>query len=218
MTVPFVIKMKKNSFFTFTLLLCIFSSIQLSAQEWKTAKEEDQITAYTKIRDKGLKEVKVQTEINEPLDKLVNFITDYDNPTEWKHSTRSSKVVSRASANDFKVYYIIATPWPLKDRDFYADVRVTCRNNGNACEINFTPDNTHQKHGSKVRMTEFETRWILTRLDEERTKVELYSYGDPVGVNAAFVNMFIVDTPFKTVKNLKSDIISYTQNKPLPTK
>lgn len=211
--------MMRNYLFLALLLGTTFIwSHQLVAQDWKAAKKENQISAYTKVRNKGLKEVKVQTVVDQPMSKLVDFITDYDNPKEWKHSTRSSKVVSRASARDFKVYYIIATPWPLKDRDFYADVNVKYKDNEDICEITFIPDNSHEKHGSKVRMTEFDTRWVLTKLSDEQTQIELYSYGDPVGVSAGFVNMFIVDTPFKTVKNLRKDIITYSQSKPLLTK
>lgn len=185
--------------------------VHLSAdgQEWEMAKEEDQVTAYSHVREGGIKAVRVVTEVEAPLEKVIKFITDYDNPKEWKHSTRSSKIVKRESADAFKVYFVIATPWPLKDRDFYADVTVNHTETNESCEIIFIPDTEQKNHGNKVRMTDFDTRWKLTDHKDGKIGVELYSYGDPVGVPISFVNMFIVDTPFKTVKNLKRDIKDY---------
>ncbi|MGB3467779.1 MAG: START domain-containing protein [Cyclobacteriaceae bacterium] len=190
-------------------LSCVLLSLSVNAQEWETAKSEDGVKAYTYTRESGIKSVKVETTIEASIEKVYNFITDYDNPKEWKHSTRSSKIVDRTSPNEFKVYFVIATPWPLKDRDFYADVSVSFTEGKDRCEIIFIPDTEQESHGSKIRMTNFDTRWVLTEEPEGKIKVELYSYGDPVGVPISFVNMFIVDTPFKTVQNLKRDITTY---------
>ena len=198
----------KNSIIS-VLLFMLYSSVPTVAQDWEPAKDEDGVTAYTKTRESGIKEVKVETMIDASIEKIYNFITDYDNPKEWKHSTRSSKIVDRTSDNEFKVYFVIATPWPLKDRDFYADVSVNFTDGKDRCELIFIPDTSQQTHGSKIRMTNFDTRWVLTETLDGMVKVELYSYGDPVGVPVSFVNMFIVDTPFKTVKNLKRDIVTY---------
>ena len=198
----------KNSIIS-VLLFMLYSSVPTVAQDWEPAKDEDGVTAYTKTRESGIKEVKVETMIDASIEKIYNFITDYDNPKEWKHSTRSSKIVDRTSDNEFKVYFVIATPWPLKDRDFYADVSVNFTDGKDRCELIFIPDTSQPTHGSKIRMTNFDTRWVLTETLDGMVKVELYSYGDPVGVPVSFVNMFIVDTPFKTVKNLKRDIVTY---------
>jgi len=190
-------------------ILSISLIVTVDAQEWESAKENEDVMAYTKVREGGIKEVKVITEVNASMSKLIKFITDYDNPREWKHSTRLSKIVEKRSDDNFEVYFVIATPWPLKDRDFYADVTVAVSDEMDRCEIVFTPNTEHEKHGSKVRMTKFDTKWVLTKLSDNKTKVELYSFGDPVGVPTSFVNMFIVDTPFKTVKNLRKDIATY---------
>lgn len=202
--------MKKHlsKFFFLTIIMSLVV-INLQAQEWEISKQEDGVTAHTKLREGGIKEVKITTEVSAPLDKVIRFITDYDNPKEWKHSTRSSKIVNKKSDQEFKVYFVIATPWPLKDRDFYADVSVKHSEGNQECEIIFIPDTGQQKHGNKVRMNDFDTKWILSEQADGKISVELYSYGDPVGVPISFVNMFIVDTPFKTVKNLKRDIINY---------
>ena len=180
-----------------------------TGQEWELAKQENEVTAYSKVLEGGIKAVRVNTEVDASLEKVIRFITDYDNPKEWKHSTRSSKVVDRESTGVFKVYFVIATPWPLKDRDFYADVTVNLSDGNESCEIIFIPDTKQKNHGNKVRMTNFDTRWKLTDQKNGKIGIELYSYGDPVGVPISFVNMFIVDTPFKTVKNLKRDIKDY---------
>ncbi len=202
--------MNKHLFKLLLIAITLSASYNFGvAQEWELAKEEDQVLAYSKVRTGGIKEVKVVTTVDATIDKVIKFITDYDNPKEWKHSTRSSKIVEKRSDENFKVYFVIATPWPLKDRDFYADVSVKHSDTNSECEIVFIPDTKQEKQGNKVRMTDFDTRWILSEKQNGKVDVELYSYGDPVGVPISFVNMFIVDTPFKTVKNLKRDIKDY---------
>lgn len=191
------------------LIPMLLVNLSADGQEWEMAKEENQVTAYSRVKEGGIKAVRVVTEVEAPLEKVIRFITDYDNPKEWKHSTRTSKIVKRESADAFKVYFVIATPWPLKDRDFYADVTVNHADTNESCEIIFIPDTNQENHGNKVRMTNFDTRWKLTDHKNGKIEVELYSFGDPVGVPISFVNMFIVDTPFKTVKNLKRDIKDY---------
>jgi len=187
----------------------VIMGLESYGQPWKSDKKVDGIEAFTRIKTKGLKEVKVIAEIDTSIEKLVKFISDYQNPKEWKHSTRKSKVVNRASEDLFTVYFVIATPWPLRDRDFYATVNVSQNLLGNYAEIILKPDLNFEKKGSKVRMKDFETKWILKEITPEKTSVELYSFGDPIGIPSSLVNMFIVDTPFKTVINLKNDIKTY---------
>ncbi len=200
--------MKLSKSVIILLCLVVFSQ-ELMAQEWETSKNGKGVKAFTMVRKKGIKEVKVVTEVDASLEKIVRFITDYNNPKEWKHSTRTSKIVDKQSDSLFTVYFVIATPWPLKDRDFYATVEVKEGAEEHITEIIFHPKTGLEDESRKVRMTDFETKWVLNEIAPEKTMIELYSYGDPVGVPTSLVNIFIVDTPFKTVQNLKSDIITY---------
>ncbi len=188
------------------LLLCCNSTL-IAADNWELKKDSDGIQVYTrKVEDSTYKAVRGVTEIETSLTSLVAVVQDSAACPQWADLCKESHVEETLSEREMYVYTHNDLPWPVTDRDVLAHVVWTQDPATQSVTMlsTATKDKLEKKKG-RVRLTEAEARWIFTPLPNNKVEVVTEAHINPGGPVPAWVtNMLLVDTPFKTLTNLKT--------------
>ncbi|MBV19545.1 MAG: hypothetical protein CL870_00405 [Cytophagia bacterium] len=93
--------------------------------------------------------------------------------------------------------------WPLKKRDLVSDVKITKNKDLITISLESTPDYI-ESSDNFIRIDDSKSKWVLSKIDNETTKVSLQSYAIIDGIPSFIVDMFIVEGPLFSLSNLKS--------------
>lgn len=185
------------------LVFIICSSISFGGG-WELAKSSDQIKIYTRQAEgSSIKEFKVIATTSAHITKLETQLEAVENFTEWQENVSSIKVIKTVSQNVKYIYTTSEISWPISDRDMVFKFEKTKETDGS---IKFTSINTPSyisEDEDFLRIKNARGYWKFTPLPNGGTKIFYTFFGDPGGNLPDWViNMFIVDGPFETVKNL----------------
>ena len=192
-------------------LMCVLTLLSLlafrgnSQGEWKLAKDSDGIEVYTRNRDdSNLKEFYAVTAIDATMDDLVAVIDDVESYPEWQSNVQSTTLLDQEVSHQWHMYITTDVPWPAKDRDLVLFTQ-RVENDSGAVHYNFACKPGHYDEQNKmIRVEVAAGSWRLTPLDNGAIEVYHTFYMDPGGTIPDWVvNMFIVDGPYKTLKNLR---------------
>ena len=190
----------------FMLIICAVGLVananaQSDESEWKVEKEGRGITVETRITDKSpIKEFRASTVIESPLSDLMAQLKSLENHPEWMIDITHAENI----ADEGMVWlYKIKTPFPMKPRYIVVDVveesddafyKVTM----SSSEV--VPEDV----GNHEHIPIVEGYWHLTAIDANTTNVSYQFLSDPgLSMPDWLVNMFIVNNPYKTLKNLQ---------------
>lgn len=196
----------------FILSITLFALIQnvIFAQDWKLEMDKNNVKVWTRKLDwSNVKEFKGETIINSNLGSIVFVFDDVNNYTKWVYNCYESYRVKRES--DFKgyIYTAIKTPWPVTNRDIVYQYSVSQNKTTKEVSFNVMAVKGMVPDKGNVRMTYMKSSYILTPIDKNRVKVVFQNHSDPAGdVPQSVLNMFITDTPYYTLLNLKKLIES----------
>jgi hypothetical protein len=119
--------------------------------------------------------------------------------------SRRVKVIRKISDDDHLLYYVIASPWPVADRD--VTVRITMRFDHvrglgevmlKSVDYSYAPEKE-----AYVRIQDMEGHFQFYRVEPELTKVTLLMKVDPLlNLSKSYMNRFLAAYPFDTLKNL----------------
>ena len=191
----------------------LFQAIYFFGQEtdddgWKLAKVKDGITVYTRV-PKGykLKEYKAETIVNTPPERVLNVLTNADRYAEWMSGLKETKLLKTEGNSVFYIYARLSVPWPFDDRDEVSrsEIKKDTIRGGYFMPITLITNMVPKVKGV-VRMTDGKGYWLLEPLPDGKTRVVHQFIGDPGGrIPAWIVNIFIVDSPYKTLLGLKEE-------------
>lgn len=177
---------------------------------WNLIAEKDGIKVFSKtVPTSKIKAVKVECVVNASASQLVALLMDLPVATEWVSHTRSCVLVKRISASELYYYSEVSLPWPLENRDFVAHIRVSQDPVTKLVTVNApaVPGWVAEKKGI-VRITHSVGHWIITPLEQGRTKVEYTLQVDPGGIIPAWsVNMLAAQGPMESFKNMKEQLL-----------
>lgn len=193
------------------LLVILFVGIfEVYSQNWVLEFEKNGIKVWTRKLDwSQIKEFKGETIINTNLGSIVYVLDDVNNYPTWVYNCIESYRVKKE--NDFKgyIYNVIKTPWPVKNRDFVYQYSVSQNKTTLVVSINTLAVKGMVPDKGYVRMTYVKSSYVLTPLDKNRVKVVFQNHSDPAGdVPQSIINMFITETPYYTLSNLRKMIES----------
>ncbi len=187
----------------FLIITIIFSGFILKSQSWELKKSTDGISVYTRKTDEsGICEFKATTKIDAEVDEIYKIVTDASNYNTWVDQISYSKFVSKGT-NIFTVYYQIKLPVGFKNRDIVIENKVVTNTADKIkIELKSTPT-AYPEQKSYTRITDAYGYWLIQKSGNQ-TEVTYQFYSDPKGIFPAWlINSFIVDGPFKSLKNLK---------------
>ena len=187
----------------FILLLVMFiSNYFLSAQEWKLVKEKDGLKAFTK-GDK-FKSFKVVSMINASASSIHSFLIQYDKYPEFFEEMESIDVISQ-TATKVIYYLIIATPWPLENRDMVVQVDINKISENEIILDSKLPTKKYKENNPDyVRITSFKQKITLQGVSENKTYFTIEGTIDIGGNVPLWVqNKFMVEGPINMVDKIK---------------
>lgn len=198
-------------------LFCITYSGLLSAQEagveyqWKQKRDIDGITVFTsKVAGSRFQAVRTTMLIPTTISSLVALVSDNAACSEWASLCKESKVVEQISATEKYVYNYNNVPFPIKDRDVFS--HVVWHHDSATGKVSMTSRATkdrYPKSKKAVRIEKAISQWHFTPQDNGYVLVESFAHVDPNGPTPAWLtNLLLVDTPFKTMKNMRNMITS----------
>ncbi len=189
-----------------SLLLCSFTAVFGQQDSWHLAKDKNGIRVYTRHVDgTKIKEYKAVASVDAPPEKLLPLITTAANYKQWMSGLKEAKTIRWEGDSVYYTWSRLAIPWPFHDRDEVTHSVIVKDSLHGIYTIKSTivKGIVPEKEGL-VRMTKGHGHWLLQKLPDGKTKVEFQFLADPAGnLPASIVNLFIVDSPYKTLLSLK---------------
>ena len=174
---------------------------------WEPAKEGDGIQVYTRpASDSDNDEFLGITDVKAPVKVILEVFKDIPSFPQWFGFCRDISVFKSISDTHEIVYFILATPWPVSDRDMLIDVVFDIREDEDKTTItmNAVKDELIPVQDKYVRMTKLIGLCSLTRINENTTHVTYTINSDTAGyIPAAISNMLSKNQPYDTLKGLK---------------
>ena len=181
--------------------LSISYIIDNSFNEWVLKKEENNIKVF--LRDKNpTKEYLAETIINIDIESIYNTIIDFDNAHKWMYKLKSSEILKKESEDLFYVYFTVDMNWPLKNRDLVSDVFIEKGQDEIIIELNSRPEFV-KNIDRFIRIIDSKSIWILSKINDNKTKVTLQSYAKVDGIPSFITDLFILESPIYSLSNLR---------------
>ena len=190
----------------FLILNLIISSVgfgNLYQTNRKLKKEENNIKIFLRKTLDDRQEYLAETIIHRDMNSIYEEIIDYNSSYKWMYKLESSKILDKKNDSLFYVQFTIEMSWPLKKRDLVSDVKIKKNKDFISISLVSTPDYI-KSSDDFIRIKDSKSKWVLSKIDNETTKVSLQSYAVIDGIPSFIVDMFIVEGPLFSLSNLKS--------------
>lgn len=194
--------LKTKSVLLASFMTCNFLTVVAQETNWQLKKDKDGIQVYTRDSEESdLDEFKGVGVIKASVASLVSTLENADLMYEWA-TCEESKLISR-NGNKQIHYTVTDVPFPLQDRDSYAQFEYEEVSNGVKVSITALPEYKPTNEG-KTRIPFLKGYWLLERISDQATKVTYQLVADPGGsIPTWLANAGSVDTPFDTIKSLR---------------
>jgi len=181
---------------------------------WEEKRNKDNIKIFTSdVNGSSFSAVRGEMRIKGTVPALVALVNDLPNCSSWADLCRESILIKAVSETEKFIYVYNDTPFPIKDRDVVVHVfwskdketnRVSMRSSAVKLEES---EQLKPMIGSAVRLTDAVSQWHFTPLDDGYVLVENFAHIDPNGPTPAWItNLLLVESPFKTMKNMREII------------
>ncbi|MGK0374003.1 MAG: hypothetical protein ACJA2E_000471 [Arenicella sp.] len=201
--------------FSLTLAILAFP-FAVSAQiegieyDWQEKKNKDGIVILTSsVSGSAFKAVRGEMTVKGSVASLVALVEDMPACSEWAALCKESRVEKRVSETESYVYVYNDVPFPVSDRDVYAHVVWTKDSETQKVTMTSTATDGGTPESKAVRIEDAVSQWHFTANSDGSTNVENFAHIDPNGPTPGWVtNMMLVDSPFKTMKNMRQIVES----------
>lgn len=197
---------------TFVLLSCLIFPFSTScfAQNypWEIAKNKNGIIVYTRDTDSSsIKEFKAVTTIKSELKDIITILNDVKEYPNWMANCEYSEVLKNINDSERIDYMQSSVPWPLENRDVVTKYKYEVDlEKGYYYATTTTQPTLKEKVDGFVRLNKGLGSWKLEQ-EGEMIKVTYKYNGDPeISIPNWIINMFIVDSPFETLSNLRKKL------------
>jgi hypothetical protein len=199
------IKQIKRITIVILIFVCGNSIAFAQTTEWTLRKNEDGIQVYTRNHPgSNILEFKAVTTLNSKIDKVKKVVTNVNGGIYWMERIIVSKLLKTDSKGNMYAYYEMDVPWPLENRDIVVFQKIKRQTPDNLLITISSIPEYYPEQENITRIKIAKGHWELIKLQDNKTKIIYTFYSDPGGnIPAWIVNLFIVDSPYKTMKNLK---------------
>jgi len=189
---------------SFVFLLGIFLSVGLSvnAQQWTLSKEKEGILVYTAESGSSYKMFKAEMTVETNLHGPVYLLKDANSVPKWMENIGEFELFGETDAFHWYSWTGIDMPWPVDNRDVVSKQVLRKIKNGYIMDISSTPDEMDNREGY-VRLRVSEGFWSFERLPNGKVRVIYQVSAEPTGIPPWIVNLFIVDSPYQTLLNMR---------------
>ena len=198
-------KMTKKTILYFILI--VLPALIFAQDDWEIKKENDDITVYTRpSQTNDFDEYKATTTVDFSMSAFLNVMWDVEAYPTWIPNMKYSKLLDKKD-DTVQIYYSsLKVPFPYENRDvvYYNKFVMDSAKQHLTIHIKALPDYIEKKDGL-VRMPSGNGKWEVQSKGDGKLEVSLQMLVDPGGnIPAWLVNHFIANSPYQTLKNLKS--------------
>ncbi len=192
---------------TLGTLLLVIQALMLSGQgEWNLKEEKDGITIYSRENPfSDFNEFRATTTAAGSIRAFEAVLRDIAVIPEWMYSVKSSRLLE-LRGDSVVIYYTEAkSPFPFKNRDGIYLNRYRRQADGKVLwvGIEILPEYLKEED-DMVRISRGQGHWEARQTGPDRLEIDFQMQVDPGGsIPAWLANMFVVDTPFHTLTELK---------------
>ena len=190
------------NFLILYLNIISFEGITDNINDWILKKNENNIKVYLRKNEKNTSEYLAETVIGSDIESILKFILDFDNSYKWMYRLEESKILEKSNDTLFYVYFKMEMGWPLKKRDLVSDVKISREDNIVTVDLTSTPGYIPLDK-NLIRIIDSKSTWTLSKTDSNETKVTLQSYAEIDNIPSFVIDMFILDGPLHSMKNLR---------------
>jgi len=189
-------------------IIILLVSMSLSgAGDWQLVKSEKQINVYSRpVAGFPLNEFRGNCMIDASLEVIENVMTDFNDYKNWFAMCRKVRIIEKKYGKNFVVHYIVASPWPIADRDSEVSVNVDFNMKGGMGAVVLKSLNTGRIPESKnlVRINSLDAEFVFKRIAPDKTAVVLKMKVDPlIDLSYSFQNNFLESYPLDTLRGLR---------------
>lgn len=191
----------------------ICATFEISSQinkeiPWVKEKDKNGIAVYMReYKGSDIKEVKAQTIIKAPLNKVKESILNINSYPQWVFSYKNTKILESKGDNGTVYYTEINMSGPVSNRDVVLKTDIEQNTelifiSREKALLNYIPE----KKGL-VRMKIFDSMFKLEKINENETRVTSQLHTEPAGkIPSWVVNFMLTNGPYTTLKNLRENL------------
>jgi START domain len=187
------------------MFLCSIVTMGSAKAQWELVKDENGIKVFLRtVPGSKIKEFKGVTNINSSLDSIVAVLDDTEACPKWVHNCKDPVKLSEISFNEGYVYQVIDFPFPVKDRDLILHSVMTQNADTKQVTIRLVAVPDYISETKNLRIKRSDGFYLLKPLPDGSIEVAWQHHTEPGGgIPKWLVNSLLVDTPFKTLRNLR---------------
>jgi hypothetical protein len=187
--------------------LCMLVALPvMGGDEWTLERSSDDVKVFSKhTAGFPLKEFKGESEVPASLGTIKSVMMDYNTYQKWFAFCRRITLLRSASPMNFTVNYIVASPWPIADREADVSVTVSFDEGAGRGVVILDAIRSNEKTGRNglVRINDMHAKFLFTRVDSGRTNAVLSMRVDPrIDMAARIQNDFLRNYPLDTLRGL----------------
>ena len=181
------------------------NSFGYSQENWELIQDKDEIFIYTRNEENNsFKAFKAQLEMNTSMHRFVYEIQNLEGFKDWGYKIKEVNLLER-QGDTVQIYYAESkAPFPFKNRD--GIYKNTFRWNSELETLSIPISVLHEYLPEKENNVRVKGigYWEVTKLEENKLQVIFQMSIDPGGgIPAWLSNIFITDSPYSTLINLK---------------
>lgn len=202
-------KQLKMKIILLQMLLFLFTSVAVFADNWELKKEKDGVKVYSRnIQGSDNKEVRATFFLKTSMNSLIALLCDVPGFKDWVYHCGEVAILSKISSNEKYYYQKTTVPWPVSDRDVIIHSQWKQDTVTKIIEIHGSgiPDYIAEKDGL-VRIRKFSNSWKLTPLKNGVIQIDYQVNVDPGGsIPAWLANLTITEGPYQTCLSIANAI------------
>ena len=164
----------------------------------------DNATSTRMPKTSGFLEVKSEVKINAPLDVVMHYFQGENGCWSWQLKCKSSVILEKINEQHQVVYTVVNMPWPITDRDFVFDAKITEHSAGPVQGVTKkvvislaphpNPEQYNKEKSNLVRATS-NIVYELTASSDNKTQLNIYMHTDFSGsISPKLINGRLVDS------------------------
>ena len=187
------------------LFLRLFS-FDSGADNWMLKDQKDGISVYSRHSELSkFNDIEVEMDLPGTAAQLTSILFDVEKYPQWAYSTRSAVPIRKIGANELIYYSEISVPWPLSNRDFYADVALSYDSTKHSyCIVSRGLKDFLPEKKGLVRIPRSMAVWNISQKSDKVIHIQYILQIDPGGCLPAWIaNMFASKGPMESFGSLK---------------
>jgi len=196
----------------FFCCLCVqLINFDSGASEWRLKDQRDGIAVYSRHSDVSkFNDIRVETDLPGTIAQLSSILLDVEKYPQWAYCTKSSSLIRKIGDNEVIYYSEISAPWPLANRDFYADTKLSCDSGMRSmCLVSRGIKDFLPEKKGLVRIPRSTAVWNISQKSDKVLHLEYVLQVDPGGCVPAWIaNLFATKGPMETFAGLRKQMES----------